>query len=177
MSTEPLLTVRDLSVVFDVRPSGAWPWTKSLKLHAVSNVEFDLAPGECLGVVGESGSGKSTLARAVVGTIPSTGGTITFEGRDLTAMSPKQRRAHRKDVQMVFQDPLAALNPRMTVGDIIAEPLVTHYPEMARKEIKTRVGEMMERVGLLPNLINRYPHELSGGQCQRAVFLKAARIA
>ena len=173
MSTEPLLSVRDLSVVFDVRPSGAWPWTKSLKLHAVSNVDFDLAPGECLGVVGESGSGKSTLARAVVGTIPSTSGAITFEGRDLTAMSPKQRRAHRKDVQMVFQDPLAALNPRMTVGDIIAEPLATHYPEMARKEVKTRVAEMMERVGLLPNLINRYPHEFSGGQCQRIGIARA----
>jgi len=171
--SEPILSVRDLSVIFDIRPQGAWPWTKSLRLHAVSGVDFDLAPGECLGVVGESGSGKSTLARAIVGTIPSTEGKIVFNGTDLASMSPKERRHHRRDVQMVFQDPLAALNPRMPVGDIIAEPLVTHYPEMARKEVKKRVSEMMDRVGLLPNLINRYPHEFSGGQCQRIGIARA----
>ena len=171
--TEPILSVKSMSVVFDIRPKGAWPWTRSLRLQAVSGVDFDLAPGECLGVVGESGSGKSTLARAIVGTIPSTGGQIVFDGTDLASMSPRERRRHRRDVQMVFQDPLAALNPRMPVGDIIAEPLVTHYPEMARAEIRSRVAEMMERVGLLPNQINRYPHEFSGGQCQRIGIARA----
>jgi oligopeptide transport system ATP-binding protein len=130
-------------------------------------------PGETLGLVGESGSGKSTLARAVIGTIPSSGGQIIYEGRDLATMTAQETRRHRRDVQMVFQDPLAALNPRMTVGDIIAEPLVTHEPDTPRKEVKARVAELMEKVGLLPNLINRYPHEFSGGQCQRIGIARA----
>ena len=170
---EPLLSVRNLSVTFDVRKHGAWPWTPPRKLQAVSEVSFDIQPGECLGIVGESGSGKSTIARAVVGTIPSSGGNIFFEGADLANMDPRERRVHRRDVQMIFQDPLAALNPRMTVGEIIAEPLITHEPKTPRKEVKKRVGELMERVGLLPNLINRYPHEFSGGQCQRIGIARA----
>lgn len=170
---EPLLSVRNLSVTFDVRKPGAWPWTPPRKLYAVSEVSFDIAPGECLGIVGESGSGKSTIARAVVGTIPSSGGNIFFEGADLANMSVSERRVHRRDVQMIFQDPLAALNPRMTVGEIIAEPLVTHEPNTPRTQVKARVGQIMERVGLLPNLINRYPHEFSGGQCQRIGIARA----
>ncbi|MBE0413346.1 oligopeptide/dipeptide ABC transporter ATP-binding protein [Yoonia sp.] len=169
----PILSVRDLSVTFDVRAPGAWPWTPPGKLHAVSKVSFDLASGECLGIVGESGSGKSTLARAIVGTIPSSGGNILFEGADLANMDPRQRRVHRRDVQMIFQDPLAALNPRMTVGDIIAEPLITHEPKTPRAEVKARVRTLMEKVGLLPNLVNRYPHEFSGGQCQRIGIARA----
>ncbi len=169
----PILSVRDLSVTFDVRRPGSWPWTPPRKLHAVSEVSFDLQAGECLGIVGESGSGKSTIARAIVGTIPSSGGNIMFEGHDLANMDPRQRRVHRRDVQMIFQDPLAALNPRMTVGEIIAEPLITHEPNTPRKEVKARVGQLMERVGLLPNLINRYPHEFSGGQCQRIGIARA----
>ena len=170
---DPILSVQDLKVTFDVIPQGAWPWTKAQKLHAVNGISFDLAPGECLGVVGESGSGKSTLARAIVGTVPSSHGRIMFEGNDLAAMTPNTRRVHRKDVQMIFQDPLAALNPRMTVGDIIAEPLITHEPKTPRKEVRQRVQALMERVGLLPNLVNRYPHEFSGGQCQRIGIARA----
>jgi oligopeptide transport system ATP-binding protein len=170
---EPLLSVRNLSVTFDVRKPGSWPWTPPRKLHAVSEVSFDIQPGECLGIVGESGSGKSTIARAVVGTLPSSGGNIMFEGHDLANMDTRERRVHRRDVQMIFQDPLAALNPRMTVGEIIAEPLITHEPHTSRKDVKKRVGELMERVGLLPNLINRYPHEFSGGQCQRIGIARA----
>lgn len=173
MSDQTLISVRDVSVTFDIRRAGSWPWTPPLKLHAVNQVSFDIAPGECLGVVGESGSGKSTLARAIVGTVPSSSGEIMFDGKDLAAMSPEERRAHRRDVQMVFQDPLAALNPRMTVGEIIAEPLITHEPKTPRAEVKKRVRELMERVGLLPNLINRYPHEFSGGQCQRIGIARA----
>jgi oligopeptide transport system ATP-binding protein len=168
-----ILSVRDLSVTFDVRPRGAWPWTPSLKLQAVSDVSFDIAPGESLGVVGESGSGKSTLARAIVGTVPSSGGRIIFEGQDLAGMDVRARRVHRRDVQMVFQDPLAALNPRMTVADIIAEPLVTHEPGTRKADARAKVGALMERVGLLPNLMNRYPHEFSGGQCQRIGIARA----
>lgn len=168
----PILSVQDLRVTFDIRPQGAWPWTPSLQLHAVGGLSFDLEPGQTLGIVGESGSGKSTVARAVVGTIPATGGEVAFEGQSLSAMSDQDRRRHRKHVQMVFQDPLAALNPRMTVRDIIAEPLVTHE-DLPRKEVQKRVAEVMERVGLLPNQINRYPHEFSGGQCQRIGIARA----
>jgi oligopeptide transport system ATP-binding protein len=171
--SEPILSVRDLSVTFDVRPQNAWPWTQSLKLQAVSGLSIDLQPGETLGLVGESGSGKSTLARAIIGTVPVSGGDILYKGQSLMAMGRQERRKHRRDVQMVFQDPLASLNPRMTVGDIIAEPLVTHEPDTPRKDVKSRVGELMERVGLLPNMINRYPHEFSGGQCQRIGIARA----
>ena len=171
--TEPILSVSDLSVIFGVHRRGAWPWTPADKLIAVGGVDFDLAPGETLGIVGESGSGKSTLARAIIGTVPAATGRILWQGKDLVQMAPTERRSHRRDVQMVFQDPLAALNPRMTVGDIIAEPLVTHESGMARAEVKRRVAEIMDRVGLLPNLINRYPHEFSGGQCQRIGIARA----
>jgi oligopeptide transport system ATP-binding protein len=169
----PILSVQDLEVTFDVAVRGGWPWTPPLKLHAVGGVSFDLAPGECLGVVGESGSGKSTLARAIVGTIPSSAGRIVFDGHDLAAIDTNARRVHRKDVQMIFQDPLAALNPRMPVADIIAEPLVTHFPHTTKAEARARVADLMERVGLLPNLMNRYPHEFSGGQCQRIGIARA----
>ncbi|WP_191090069.1 oligopeptide/dipeptide ABC transporter ATP-binding protein [Histidinibacterium aquaticum] len=168
-----ILSVKDLRVTFDVPKRGAWPWTPPMKLQAVGGLSFDLEQGQTVGLVGESGSGKSTVARAIVGTVPATSGQILFEGTDLASMSVGDRRRHRRDAQMVFQDPLAALNPRMTVGDIVAEPLTTHYPEMKRAEVKKRVGEIMERVGLLPNLVNRYPHEFSGGQCQRIGIARA----
>lgn len=171
--TMPLLRVDNLSVVFPVKPAGAWPWTSPMHLQAVSEVSFDLSPGETLGIVGESGSGKSTLARAIVGTVPTSNGAVLWEGIDLTGLDTSARRMHRRDVQMIFQDPLAALNPRMTVGEIIAEPLITHYPETKKTDVRARVQDLMSRVGLLPNLINRYPHEFSGGQCQRIGIARA----
>jgi oligopeptide transport system ATP-binding protein len=172
MTAAPILQVEDLRVTFDIPVAGGWPWTPPRRLQAVGGVSFELRPGEALGVVGESGSGKSTLARAVIGTVPSTG-RILFEGRDLGRMGPEERREHRRNIQMIFQDPLAALNPRLTVGDIIAEPLTTHFPKTPRAEVRKRVQELMERVGLLPNLVNRYPHEFSGGQCQRIGIARA----
>jgi len=168
-----LLDIDTLSVTFPVTARGAWPWTPPLKLHAVSKISLELKMGETLGVVGESGSGKSTLARAIIGTIPASEGRIVWMGQDLLAMEPATRRNHRKDAQMVFQDPLAALNPRMTVGQIIAEPLTTHYPDLTKAEVRAKVAALMERVGLLPNLANRYPHEFSGGQCQRIGIARA----
>ncbi len=168
-----LLSVRNLDVTFDIRPAGAWPWTASRQLQAVHDVSFDLAEGETLGIVGESGSGKSTLARAVVGTIPATGGEVLWQGEDLRTLSESARQRRRRDIQMVFQDPLAALNPRMTVGDIIAEPLTTHVHGLSRAEVRERVEAGMERVGLLANQLNRYPHEFSGGQCQRIGIARA----
>jgi oligopeptide transport system ATP-binding protein len=171
--SEPLLAVNDVSVTFNVMRHGAWPWTPPAKLQAVKEASITLEPGKTLGLVGESGSGKSTLARAIVGTVPVSAGQVLWRGEDIMAMSPAKRRAHGRHVQMVFQDPLAALNPRMTVGQVVAEPLVTHYPDLSKTEVRDKVGAMMERVGLLPALINRYPHEFSGGQCQRIGIARA----
>ena len=168
-----LLRVRDLEVTFAIPPRGAWPWTPSASLRAVAGISFDLAAGETIGIVGESGSGKSTLARAIVGTIPAAGGQVLWQGSDLLAMGAAARRAQRRDVQMIFQDPIAALNPRMTVGQIIAEPLITHQPDTPADAVRARVRDIMERVGLLPNQLNRYPHEFSGGQGQRIGIARA----
>ena len=173
MSAPPLLSVRDLAVTFRVRPQGSRPWTRPRPLQAVRGVSFDLGAGETLGIVGESGSGKSTLARALIGTVPASGGQAFWRGEDLLAMAPRERHRHRRDIQMVFQDPLAALDPRMTAGEIIAEPLVTHEPGLRLHEVRARVAEMMERVGLLAGQLNRYPHEFSGGQCQRIGIARA----
>ncbi|MFH7564329.1 murein tripeptide/oligopeptide ABC transporter ATP binding protein OppF [Oceanimonas smirnovii] len=171
--TEPLLQVNDLKVHFAVRLNKSWPWQAPQQLKAVDSVSLEVAPGETLGIVGESGCGKSTLARAIIGLVHSTGGSVSWLGRELNGMSDSQWREVRRDMQMIFQDPLASLNPRMTVGDIIAEPLNTYYPKLGKAEVRQRVEAMMARVGLLPNLINRYPHEFSGGQCQRIGIARA----
>ncbi|MCG6112647.1 MAG: ATP-binding cassette domain-containing protein [Paracoccus sp.] len=168
-----LLSVRDLRVTFQIRREGAMPWAAPQPLRAVNGVDFALAPGETLGVVGESGCGKSTLARALIGLVPATGQAEWIDGKDLLALTPRQMMAYRQDIQMVFQDPLASLNPRMTVGQIIAEPLTTHRPDLPRAQVRDRVKAMMDKVGLLPNQINRYPHEFSGGQCQRIGIARA----
>lgn len=171
--SETLLSVRDLHVTFDVKADNAWFWQKPATLKAVNGVSFDLQAGETLGVVGESGCGKSTLARAIIGLVKAKSGSIIWQGEDLTALSPAAMRLKRREIQMIFQDPLASLNPRMTVGDIIAEPLKTFYPKLKKAEIEKQVKDMMAKVGLLPNLINRYPHEFSGGQCQRIGIARA----
>ncbi len=169
----PLIEARDVSVSFTIRREGDMPWHAPRLLQAVKGVNFALQPGETLGIVGESGSGKSTLARALIRMIPATGRILWQDGTDLLTLNPNQMLPHRADIQMVFQDPLASLNPRMTVGQIIAEPLRTHFPGLASAEVKARVQLMMDRVGLLPNQINRYPHEFSGGQCQRIGIARA----
>jgi oligopeptide transport system ATP-binding protein len=173
MTTAPLLEARDLRVAFQLRRASDMPWTKPQLLHAVNGVNFHLMPGETLGIVGESGSGKSTLARALIQMVPATGKAIWQGKTDLLALSSREMLKYRSDIQMVFQDPLASLNPRMTVGQIIAEPLKTHRKGMRPAEVKDRVKAMMDRVGLLPNQINRYPHEFSGGQCQRIGIARA----
>ncbi|HHT7854992.1 TPA: ATP-binding cassette domain-containing protein, partial [Pasteurella multocida] len=146
---------------------------KHQTLKAVNHVSFQLYEGETLGVVGESGCGKSTLARAIIGLVESSGGNILWLGKDLTQQSAKEWKAIRSDIQMIFQDPLASLNPRMTIGSIIAEPLKIYQPHLTAEEVKEKVRAMMMKVGLLPNLINRYPHEFSGGQCQRIGIARA----
>ncbi|GMG87545.1 murein tripeptide/oligopeptide ABC transporter ATP binding protein OppF [Biformimicrobium ophioploci] len=172
-ATDPLLEASDLTVHFDIKRPGALPWRGSDSLCAVDGVSLQLQAGETLGVVGESGCGKSTLARALMRLVPVTSGQVTWLGKDLSGLSAAELRDSRKDMQMIFQDPIASLNPRMTVGDSIAEPLRSLCPELPRDEVRARVKAMMERVGLLPNLINRYPHEFSGGQCQRIGIARA----
>ncbi|WP_434359687.1 murein tripeptide/oligopeptide ABC transporter ATP binding protein OppF [Parasalinivibrio latis] len=168
-----LLDVKDLKVHFPIAAKSAWPWSKPTPLKAVDGVNIRLYEGETLGVVGESGCGKSTLARAVIGLVEATEGEVVWLGQDLTKLDEVKKRSKRKEIQMIFQDPLASLNPRMNIGDIIAEPLKTFYPELSKNEVKSRVQKMMTKVGLLPNVINRYPHEFSGGQCQRIGIARA----
>ncbi|WP_101775231.1 murein tripeptide/oligopeptide ABC transporter ATP binding protein OppF [Pasteurella oralis] len=175
MTTEKkaILEVKDLSVHFKIKDTKSLFFTKHQTLKAVNNVSFNLYEGETLGVVGESGCGKSTLARAITGLVESSGGNILWLGKDLTQQNAKEWKAVRSDIQMIFQDPLASLNPRMTIGSIIAEPLKIYQPHLTKEEIKEKVRAMMMKVGLLPNLINRYPHEFSGGQCQRIGIARA----
>lgn len=168
-----ILQVRDLCVTFDVSPRGAMPWTKPLKLKAVDNISFDLAKGETLGIVGESGCGKSTLARAVIRMLPASAGSVTWMGQRIFDLSHREMTALRRNVQMIFQDPLASLDPRMTIGQIVAEPLITHMPKMSKSERDREVRAVLDRVGILPSMINRYPHEFSGGQCQRIGIARA----
>jgi oligopeptide transport system ATP-binding protein len=168
----PLLTVQDLKVYFEIggnkllgRPPGI--------VKAVDGVSFELRAGETLGLVGESGCGKSTLGRAVLRLLPIHAGRVVWLGSDLARLEGSEMRAIRRDMQIIFQDPLASLNPRMTVGEIIAEPLQTFQPQLSRTQVRERVKAMMAKVGLLPNQINRYPHEFSGGQCQRIGIARA----
>ena len=168
-----LMEVNNLKVHFNIKSDNAWPWEKGHALKAVDGVDLTIYAGETLGVVGESGCGKSTLARALLRLVPITEGNVVWLGQDLTDLDKKQMRDKRQELQMIFQDPLASLDPRMTVGDIIAEPLRTFRPELSKAQVKAEVRAMMDRVGLLPNVINRYPHEFSGGQCQRIGIARA----
>jgi peptide/nickel transport system ATP-binding protein len=167
-NVEEILNVADLRVNFPV-PAG---W-RTQQLRAVDGVSFSLRHGETLGVVGESGCGKSTLARAVLRLLPKADGAIVWLGRDLAPLGNNEMRKLRKDFQIVFQDPLASLDPRMTIGESIAEPLHALKPHLTRVEVMTRVRTMMDQVGLEPAWINRYPHEFSGGQNQRVGVARA----
>lgn len=171
-----ILEVKNLDVNFNIKNKNSLFFAKHQTLKAVNNVSFKLYEGETLGVVGESGCGKSTLARAIIGLVPSSAGQIIWLGKDLSHQSKLEWKSTRKDIQMIFQDPLASLNPRMNIGEIIAEPLKIYQPHLSAQEVKERVQAMMMKVGLLPNLINRYPHEFSGGQCQRIGIARALII-
>lgn len=168
-----LLEVRNLVKEYPVRSSGVLRRTIG-KVQAVSDVSFHLAEGETLGLVGESGCGKTTAGRSILQLIPATSGSVRFAGRELTSLSAKQIRPIRREMQIVFQDPYASLNPRMQVNQIIAEPLATHG--LARGRESERVGELLEMVGLNPEHGNRYPHEFSGGQRQRIGIARALAV-
>jgi peptide/nickel transport system ATP-binding protein len=169
---KPLIAAENIKVHFPIRTSG-YLFGKYKSLRAVDGVSFTLKEGETLGIVGESGCGKSTLARAVIHLLPMTKGNVVWCGRDLSHATASELRRLRKEFQIVFQDPLASLDPRMTIGESIAEPLRAQNPGLARTEAGAKVRAMMEKVGLDPNWINRYPHEFSGGQNQRAGIARA----
>jgi oligopeptide transport system ATP-binding protein len=158
----PLVRVVDLVKHF---PAGGGLLSRSV-VHAVDGVSLAIEQGETLGLVGESGCGKSTLGRVIVRLLPATSGHVYYKDTDLTASRGEKLRRMRQEVQMIFQDPYASLNPRMTVGDIVAEPL-RNFGVARGKKAEQRVQEMMRVVGLNPNFVNRYPHEFSGGQRQR----------
>ena len=170
-SADALLSVQDLKVHFRV-PLGGYPWSPKGTLRAVDGVSFDVKRGETVGLVGESGCGKSTLARALIGLVPMTAGSVSWRGQTV-APNHLHGTAMRREVQMIFQDPLASLDPRMTIEQIVAEPLVTHQPGIGRAEVRRRVVSMLERVGLNAHHLLRYPHEFSGGQCQRVGIARA----
>jgi len=166
----PALVADDIEVRF--RLPGK-PFRPGVELRAVDGISFALVPGETLGVVGESGSGKSTLARAVLELVPRHAGEVSWLGRPLAGLGPRGIRAARRDLSIVFQDPLASLDPSMTIGDSVAEPLKIAEPGLSRAARRQRVRETLERVGLEAGFVNRYPHELSGGQNQRVGIARA----
>lgn len=170
---EVLLEVKDLSVFYTIKSSEGFFGNKKTKMKAVNKINFKLYKGETLGIVGESGCGKSTLAKALLGLNKDLSGNIVWLGKNIEKQNKQEWKDARKNIQMIFQDPLASLNPRMTIGEIITEPLKIHFPRMSGKDVKEKVQQVMQKVGLLPNLINRYPHEFSGGQCQRIGIARA----
>ncbi len=170
MSTAPVLDVVDLVKNFG---TGGGLFRRPAVVQAVSGVSFSLRPGRTLGLVGESGSGKSTVGRCILRLVEPTGGRVVFRGEELTGMRPKQLRRHRRDLQIVFQDPFASLDPRMTVASIIKEPMTTHS---LPGDHDARVDELLEVVGLNPEHRSRFPHEFSGGQRQRIGIARAIAL-
>ncbi|EPO0023376.1 ABC transporter ATP-binding protein [Vibrio alginolyticus] len=168
---EVLMSARDLNVHFPVSRHLIPSRRKIVK--AVNGIDLDVYRGETLGIVGESGCGKSTLARALLRLTEPTHGELTWKGQDMLGFSKKELSSRRREFQMVFQDPSACLNPRLTISECIAEPLLTHEPKLKRAEVEKRVIAMMDKVGLLASQRNRYPHEFSGGQCQRVGIARA----
>ncbi len=168
----PTLSVRDLRVHFPLT-SGFLVRRQTGAVKAVDGVSFDIAPGETLGLVGESGSGKTTTGRAILQLQRPTAGSVEFGGVDLTELSAKKMRPFRSEMQIIFQDPYGSLNPRMSAGRIIGEPLTVHGLAGDKDQRRNRVAELLERVGLNPAMMDRYPHEFSGGQRQRIGIARA----
>jgi len=167
---EELLRVEGLGKTFEIAEG---LFRKPLKLHALQDISFELRRGETLGIVGESGCGKSTLGRCILQLLRPDDGRVLWLGRDLVTVQGEDMRRLRRDLQIIFQDPLASLNPRMTVGEIVGEPLRALQPDLRAAERRERVMTMMEGVGLQPEMVDRYPHEFSGGQAQRIGIARA----
>ena len=174
-NNEALLEVRDLKMHFPIT-SGLIFQRQTGAVKAVDGISFTIKKGETLGLVGESGCGKSTAGRAILQLYKPTSGQVLFDGKDLTKLGGGAMRTMRRSVQMIFQDPYASLNPRMTVGDIIGEPIRVHKLRSGTKAVRERVQELLQVVGLNPYFVNRYPHEFSGGQRQRIGIARALAV-
>jgi oligopeptide transport system ATP-binding protein len=172
--SEPLLAVRNLTKAFPIRSGLLQRQTGSVR--AVDGVDFEIAAGETLGLVGESGCGKSTTGRCVLRLIEPTSGEVRFGGKDVLSLSGDELRALRRNIQIIFQDPYASLNPRMTVGAIIGEALTIHRLAKTRRQFEARVTDLLETVGLKADHMTRYPHEFSGGQRQRIGIARALAV-
>ena len=171
---EPLLSVRDLKVHFPVK--GGLLQRTIDHVKAVDGVSFDVPRGKTVGLVGESGSGKTTTGRAIARLAPITGGIISYEGQDLAGLSRSEFFAYRKKIQVIFQDPFGSLNPRMTLYSIIAEPLDIHFKKWTKSDKEARVADLLTKVGLSADFMNRYPHQFSGGQRQRIGIARALAV-
>jgi ABC-type oligopeptide transport system ATPase subunit len=174
-ATEPLVEVRDLAKHFHTT-GRLFARRKRGVVKAVDGVSFDVLRGETLGIVGETGCGKSTTARLIMRLLDASSGEVRFDGQDLLSMSGARLKAVRRDLQMIFQDPYSSLNPRKTVGSIVAEPFAIHGLHRDRAERRSAVGELLDTVGLSPEHYNRYPHEFSGGQRQRIGVARALAL-
>jgi oligopeptide transport system ATP-binding protein len=174
MTGDVVLSVRDLEVHFPITRGVLLQKTVG-SVRAVDGVSFEVRRGETLGLVGESGCGKSTTARAIIRLVTPTAGVVEFQGRDLAALTPAELREARRGIQMIFQDPFASLNPRMTVERLVGEPLV-NYRVAKGSELSDRVAELLRVVGLAPEYRDRYPHEFSGGQRQRIGVARALAL-
>ncbi len=173
--SKPLLRVDKLVKHFGIK--GGFLGREQARVHAVDGVTFDLAAGETLGLVGESGCGKSTTGRCILRLIEPTSGQVWFDGREVTALGKTELRAMARDMQIIFQDPYASLNPRMTVGAIIGEALTIHKLAKTRADYEARIVELLETVGLSADHLRRYPHEFSGGQRQRIGIARALAVS
>ena len=174
MTQTPLLSVRDLRVHFPFKRGSIFN-RKHGVIRAVDGVSFDVYPGETFGLVGESGCGKSTTARAILNLIPPTSGSVRFDGTEIAGLGEAAMRPFRRDMQMIFQDPFASLNPRMTVGAIVGEPMkIFNLHDRSRRKLE--VMRLLDMVGLNPRYLNRYPHEFSGGQRQRIGVARALAV-
>ena len=173
-TTLPLLELRNLSVSFPIRRGIFRRHREEIK--AVDNVSFSIPTGQTVGLVGESGSGKTTIGRTIVKLQSITSGSLFYRGTDISSMTHAEFHPYRKKIQMIFQDPHGSLNPRLTIGSTIAEALEIHFPELSLAQRQARVAALLEKVGLLPEMMRRYPHEFSGGQRQRIGIARALAV-